>query len=69
MTCYEISFKYRRDIEGLSNAEKATVTPRRMRVQASNLTRAISSVVNELKAEGSIDGKADVIILEGKVVV
>lgn len=69
MTCYEISFKYRRDIEGLSNAEKATTKPRRMRVQASNLTRAISSVVNELKAEGIIDGKADVIILEGKVVV
>lgn len=69
MTCYEISYKLRKEIEGLSNAEKATASPYKSRVKASDLTRAISAVVNNLKSEGAVSGKADVIILEGKVVV
>lgn len=67
MTCYRITYKLRSEMEGLAPAEKATYLPYSRRVSASNLTRATSSVVNQLQDEGVINGKADVVILEGRV--
>lgn len=69
MTCYLVTFKFRNDIEDLSNSEKATAKPNHMRVSASNVTRAISQVVNALKNAEAISSKADVIFLEVKVTV
>lgn len=63
---YAVSFKVRQ--ADLSKADFDILEPEVARVRASNATRAISQVVNNLKAEGRIQGKADVVIVEAKVV-
>lgn len=64
---YNILFKLRKDLEGLSATESLELKPSVRRVKASNATRAISSVVNDLKAAGVITGKGDIVVLEAKV--
>lgn len=64
---YVITFKLTKELDGLSNSEKATARPKHMRVAATNLQRAINQVVNALREEGLIDSKSDVVFLEGKV--
>lgn len=65
---YLISYHLRSNIDGLSAKEAKEHQPLTSRVAASNATRAISSLVNDLKATGDINSKGDVIILEAKVV-
>lgn len=65
---YLITYRLRNDIADLSASEIGAIEPKKRRVRAANATRAISAVVNDLKNAGDISGKADVIILEAKVV-
>lgn len=65
---YQINYLYTNDTEGLSLADKAKLFPSVGRIRASNATRAISAFINEQKNAGKISGKADIVILEAKVV-
>lgn len=63
---YAISYKLRNN--DLSDKEFALLAPQVMRVRASNATRAISAAINQLKSAGRISSKAEVVILEARVV-
>lgn len=63
---YLVSYKFRNS--ELSDKEFALLTPEVMRVRASSATRAISTATNQLKAAGHISSKAEVIVLEARVV-
>lgn len=63
---YLVSYKIRNN--ELSDREFALLTPQVMRVRASNATRAISAATNQLKSAGHISSKAEVTILEARVV-
>lgn len=63
---YAISYKLRNN--ELSDKEFALLAPQVMRVRASSATRAISTATNQLKAAGHIFSKAEVVILEARVV-
>ena len=63
---YAISYKLRNS--ELSDKEFALLAPQVMRVRASSATRAISAATNQLKAAGHISSKAEVVILEARVV-
>ena len=63
---YAISYKLRNS--ELSDKEFALLTPQVMRVRASSATRAISAATNQLKSAGYISSKAEVVILEARVV-
>ncbi len=63
---YAISYKLRNN--ELSDKEFALLAPQVMRVRASNATRAISTAINQLKSAGHISSKAEVVILEARVV-
>lgn len=63
---YAISYKLRNN--DLSEKEFALLAPQVMRVRASNATRAISAAINQLKSAGRISSKAEVVILEARVV-
>lgn len=63
---YAISYKLRNN--ELSDKEFALLAPQVMRVRASNATRAISTAINHLKSAGHISSKAEVVILEARVV-
>lgn len=65
---YLITYRLRNDIADLSASEIGATDPKHRRTRASNATRAISAVVNDLKNAGEISGKADIVILEAKVV-
>lgn len=65
---YAVSYTLRSAEAGKTPAEVATIEPTVVRVKASNATRAISAVVNQLKNDGTIDGKGEIIIKEAKVV-
>lgn len=64
---YNILYKFRSELDSLSNEEKITSRPKCRRVKASNATRAISAAINELKNAGEIQSKSEVVILEAKV--
>lgn len=68
MAAYEVSYKFRDDIAGLSPTEAEAVTPAVDRVAASDATRAISGLINGLKAGSVIGSKSDIKVLEVKVV-
>lgn len=63
---YAISYKLRNN--DLSEKEFALLAPQVMRVRASNATRAISTAINQLKAAGHISSKAEIVVLEARVV-
>lgn len=63
---YAISYKLRNN--DLSEKEFALLAPQVMRVRASNATRAISTAINQLKAAGRISSKAEIVVLEARVV-
>lgn len=63
---YAISYKLRNN--ELSDKEFALLAPQVMRVRASSATRAISAATNQLKSAGHISSKAEVAILEARVV-
>lgn len=63
---YAISYKLRNN--DLSDKEFALLAPQVMRVRASNATRAISTAINQLKAAGRISSKAEIVVLEARVV-
>lgn len=65
---YAVSYTLRSEEADKTPAEVATIEPTVVRVKASNATRAISAVVNQLKDEGVISGKGDAVIKEAKVV-
>lgn len=68
MAAYNVSWKLRDEIREYSASEKEEWSPNVDRVSASDAQRAISRVVNDLKSNGAIRSKADIIILEAKVV-
>ena len=68
MPAYKVSYKLRRDISPLSPREAEDVDPFDTRIVTSDAQRAISALVNDLKAEGVIGSKGDVKILEVKIV-
>lgn len=63
---YAISYKLRNN--ELSDREFALLAPQVMRVRASNATRAISTAINQLKSAGHISSKAEIVVLEARVV-
>lgn len=65
---YAVSYTLRSEEADKTPAEVATIEPTVVRVKATNATRAISTVINQLKNDGTINGKGDVIVKEAKVV-
>ena len=63
---YVVSYKLRNN--ELSEREFALLNPQVMRVRASNATRAISTAINQLKSAGHISSKAEIVVLEARVV-
>ena len=57
---YAVSYTLRSAEADKTPAEVATIEPTVVRVKASNATRAISAVVNQLKNDGTIDGKGEI---------
>lgn len=63
---YLVSYKFRNN--DLSDKDFALLTPEVMRVRAASATRAISTATNQLKSAGHISSKAEIVILEARVV-
>ena len=63
---YAISYKLRNS--ELSDKEFALLTPEVMRVRAASATRAISTAINQLKSAAHISSKAEIVVLEARVV-
>lgn len=63
---YVVSYKFRNP--GLSEKDFALLTPEVMRVRAASATRAISTAINQLKSAGHISSKAEIVVLEARVV-
>lgn len=75
MKNYLVSYHFRNTLEGLTNSEKATIYPHKVRVGASDARRAQSAalkVINEICLESSHEGKkiswSDIQLVEVKVV-
>lgn len=68
MANYLVRYNFRSDLKDLSNSDKALVKPEEARIGASSATRAISAVLNDLKAEGAISSRSEVIVAEAVVV-
>ena len=68
MAAYEVSYKYRDVLEGLTAKESDLVAPEVRRVSSSNAQRAISSLTNELKGSGRIRSKGEIVIAEVRLV-
>lgn len=68
MTAFAVSFRLRADSKDMTASEAEQIEPYDVRVIASDAQRAISTLVNTLKANGDITSKADVKILEVRVV-
>lgn len=68
MTAFAVTYHLRKEINLLTPSEAEAVEPTVARVVASDAQRGISTLVNTLKANGGITSKADVKILEVKVV-
>lgn len=64
---YNVIYKFRAELDKLSNEEKVTSRPKVRRTKASNAQRAINQVINDLKNADEIQSKSEVIILEAKV--
>lgn len=63
---YNVIYKLRKDLEGLSTAEQEIVKPTIRRVSAPDAKRAIAKAVNALQDEGKINSQGEVKILESK---
>lgn len=68
MTAFAVSFRLRADSKDMTASEVENIEPYDVRVIAFDAQRAISTLVNTLKANGDITTKADVKILEVRVV-
>lgn len=68
MAAYEVSYKYRDVLEGLTPKEADLVAPEVRRVSSSNAQRAISSLTNDLKANGRVRSKGEIVIVEVRLV-
>lgn len=68
MAAYEVSYKYRDVLEGLTPREADLVAPEVRRVSSSNAQRAISSLTNDLKANGRVRSKGEIVIAEVRLV-
>lgn len=75
MKSYLVTYHLRIDLEGLTNSEKATVFPKKVRVGASDARRAQSAalkVINETCLDSAQPGKkiswSDIQLVEVKVV-
>lgn len=69
MTVYTVSYKLREDFEALDARATAELPPLEFRVKAFDATRAISALINSLKANSVVSSKGEVVILEVKVTV
>lgn len=63
MAAYLVQYHLRDNIRNLSPSEVDALWPTNARVSASEVPRAISTVINELKASGIIITKSDIKIL------
>lgn len=68
MAAYNVSYTLRKETENLTGASREEHQPNIRRVAASDAQRAISKIVNEMKNDGEIQSKADIKVLEAKVV-
>lgn len=68
MAAYEVSYKYRDVLEGLTQREADLVAPDVRRISSSNAQRAISSLTNELKDSCRIRSKGEIVIAEVRLV-
>ena len=68
MPAYRVSYRLRQDTCDMDSREVSELEPRVDRVVASDAQRAISSLVNDFKADGTISSKADVKFLEVRVI-
>lgn len=68
MAAYNVSYTLRKETENLTGASREEYQPNIRRVAASDAQRAISKIVNEMKNDGEIQSKADIKVLEAKVV-
>lgn len=69
MAAYLVQYHLRDNIRGLSQSEVEALWPTNIRVSATEVPRAISSVVNDLKANGTIVTKSDIKIVNCRQVV
>lgn len=75
MKNYLVSYHFRNTLEGLTNSEKATISPKEVRVGASDARRAQSTalkVINEIHSNqdwlGGKIGWSEIQLVEVKVV-
>lgn len=68
MRIYSLPYRLKQDKTGLTPREVDQIEPRHARVVATTAQRAISALTNDLKAQGAIGSKADVEIIEAKLV-
>lgn len=69
MAAYLVQYHLRNNIRDLSPSEIDSLWPTNVRVSATEVPRAISSVVNDLKANGTIVTKSDIKIVNCRQVV
>lgn len=69
MAAYLVQYHLRKNIRDLSPSEIESLWPTNVRVSATEVPRAISSVVNGLKANGTIVTKSDIKIVNCRQVV
>lgn len=68
MPAYKVSYRLHRDTGDMNPREVSELEPRVARVVASDAQRAISSLVNDFKADSLIGSKADVKFLEVRMI-
>ncbi|MDD2326257.1 MAG: hypothetical protein PHW63_09705 [Alphaproteobacteria bacterium] len=68
MAAYNVAYKIRSTLASLPESAKVEQEPVVARVSASDATRAISQVINDLKNDGTLHSKSEIIVLEAKVV-
>lgn len=69
MAAYLVQYHLRKHIRDLSPSEIDYLWPTNVRVSATEVPRAISSVINDLKANGTIVTKSDIKIVNCRQVV
>lgn len=68
MPAYKVSYRLHRETGDMTPREVSELKPREERVVASDAQRAISSLVNDFKADGIINSKADIKFLEVRMI-
>lgn len=69
MAAYLVQYHLRKDIRDLSPSEIESLWPTNARVSATEVPRAVSRVINDLKANGTIVTKSDIKIVNCRQVV